>query len=166
MNRIIENIHEVKVPSFRGIVLTLFLAALAAPIFVLLMFAGTGVFFYLSNILSAGDMSPMAPSSLLMAGVVCGGFTAVISIPATVMLGLPLIYIAWKRSILSALPVLAGATAAIGFALAFFAQTYLMSPDYQLLLIATGIGVAGGFVNGLVFLRLGKRHKYFNRSVP
>ena len=140
------------------------LAGLGAPIFVFFLFGAVGLIFSVADFVSTGSMRATSAAGILIGGGVYAVFAAAISIPATLVLGLPLSYLAMRRWSLSRRVVLLGGSVAGGVALVVLAAIYLWRPDISLLLICAAIGGLGGLLNGYAFLWFIRHKNRYNND--
>jgi hypothetical protein len=138
------------------------LAGLGAPIFVFFLFGAVGLVFSVADFISMGSLRAAPTIGMLNGGIVYAMLAAAISIPATLVLGLPLSYLAMKRRSLSRKVVLLGASISGSAILVVLAAIYLWRPDISLLLICAAIGGLGGLLNGYAFLCFIWHNNYFN----
>jgi hypothetical protein len=140
------------------------LAGLGAPIFVFFLFGAVGLIFSVADFISMDSLRATSATGMLIGGSVYAMFAAAISIPATLVLGLPLSYLAMKRQSLSRSVVLLGASISGGATLVVLAALYLWRPDISLLLICAAIGGLGGLLNGYAFLWFIRHNNHFSND--
>lgn len=140
------------------------LAGLGTPIFVFFLFGAVGLVFSVADFISMGSLRATSATGMLIGGGVYAMFAAAISIPATLVVGLPLSYLAMKRRSLSRRVVLLGASISGGATLVVLAAIYLWRSDISLLLICAAIGGLGGLLNGYAFLWFIRHNNYFNND--
>ena len=140
------------------------LSSLASPALVFMLFLITGIVFYASNVIFSGSVDPAPLLGMLIGGSAYAVLTALISVPATFLVGFPLAELAERRDLLTAKVVLAGATLSGALALTIFAIVYFSKVSDMLILIALVIGGVGGFVNGYAFWKYVKPNHSFERD--
>ena len=135
-----------------------FLAGLASPLVVFILCVATGIISSLLKFFVAGNLDLETALGMFYGGAVYSVLTALISVPATLFLGLPLSYFAWKLEALNTKVILLAASVIGGIFFVVLACIFLARVERSLWFVCLAIGASGGFVNGYAFLRL-IRHK-------
>jgi len=112
---------------------------------------------FLLNFFLTGKFDFESVLGMIYGGTVYAMFAAVISIPATLLFGLPLSYLAWKLQALTTKVILLGAILTGAVCLVLLAGLLLPRIERSFLMLCLAIGASGGFVNGYAFLRLMRR---------